>query len=210
MFKNAIFDVDGTLINSFDGVTKSVRYAIEKMGESSISDEIAASFIGPSLFDSFTNTLHYPEQTAKIAIEHFRARYNEIGVYECSLYEGMRELLIKLKAENVLLSVASSKPSVFIKKLFDKFEITSYFDSVQGVSKEERTSDKKEMVKNAILDKNAVMIGDRKYDFIAAKQNNIFSIGVTFGFAPKGEFEEFKPDFIAKDTDEIFDIVLKN
>lgn len=206
-FTNAIFDMDGTIINSEKGVTESVIYSLQKMNSPPLTKGILKQFIGPSLYDSYTNHCHMNDSEAKQAINYYREIYVQGMLYECEIYDGIIELLTKLKMEGVRLSIASSKPIVSLKKLLAHLDLARFFEKVVGSSYSETSSDKHEYVSNARLEENAVMIGDRCYDIVAAKSLKIPVIAVTYGFGDTTEFTDFNADYIAANADDIYNII---
>ena len=210
MYNNAIFDVDGTIIDSSEGVFGTLRLAVEKMGKPPISEDKIKLFMGPSLFDGFTRIAGYTEQEAWRGIEIYRECYASGGLYKCKMFDGYPELFEKLTKKGVKLCAASTKPQVFLTPLFEHLGIAKYFEKVLGPIKEATGSSKKDLILAAKLSENAVMIGDRKYDIISAREAGVDVIGVTYGFADAGEFDEYKPDYTAKNTEEIYKIIIES
>ncbi len=210
MYDNAIFDVDGTLIDSSQGVFGTLRETIAKMGKPPLPEEKIRLFMGPSLFDGFTKIAGYSEKDALRGIDIYRESYGEKGLYECRLFDGYPELFERLKRAGVKISAASSKPHEFLIPLFKHLGIAKYFEIIAGPEKESHGSDKSELILKAKVSDNAVMIGDRKYDVLSARAAGVDVIGVTYGFAAKGEFDEYKPDYLAKDVDEIYEIITES
>ncbi len=209
MYDNAIFDVDGTIIDSSQGVFGTLRETIEKMGKPPLPEDKIRLFMGPSLFDGFTKIAGYSERDALRGIEIYREHYGEKGLYECRMFDGYPELFEKLKNAGVRLCAASSKPKEFLPPLFERLGIEKYFERIVGPAQEKRVSDKTELILAAKVSDGAVMIGDRKYDVLSARSAGVDVIGVTYGFAADGEFDEYKPDYLAKNTDEIYKIITK-
>ncbi len=208
MYKNAIFDVDGTIINSYKDVTGGICYALEKLGYSRPEESVLKKFIGPTVYESMTQILKLPHEVASEIITIYRGWYETIDHSGTVMYPGFPDLLDRLKKEGVRLSLASTKPTRFIPKIFDKFGITHYFEKIIGATDEKSASDKTVLIEKARLDESAVMIGDRKFDIAAATKLNIDSIGVTYGFMEEDEFIKFPPTYIARNTDEIFEIII--
>lgn len=222
MYQYLLFDLDGTLTNPEEGITKSAQYALKKMGIEENDLEKLKLFIGPPILDNFMNMYGMSETDGKRAIEIFRERFAPIGVFENKLYPGIKEMLAELKAAGKTLVVASSKAIKFVEQILEYFEIKEYFDIVMGSEMDGTRSKKEEVVEEVLrqldlLDKspeyrndNAVMIGDRKFDVEGAKEYNLTSIGVTFGFAPEGELEKAGADYIVNTVEELKKFLLED
>lgn len=209
MYKNIIFDADGTLINSFEGIFKGINYVLREVGESELSAEEIKKFVGPALAHSFREFLHFDEEKVEKSITLYRDYYALHGVFECELYDGIKELIEQLHADGKILSVATSKPQKFIEIILKNKGLDKYFTVISGADMSEKHSGKKELIQAAICDENAVMVGDRYFDIEGAKNAGIDSIGVLYGFCADGEFEKYVPTHIAKDTTDIYNIVTK-
>lgn len=209
MYKNVIFDADGTLLNTFSGIKSSIDYATDKLGKQRIDTQTLHKFVGPSLFDSFTNTVGYDSATAVRGIEFYREHYSVTGAFDCELYDGIVDTLKNLKSAGVILSVATSKPQRFIDIILKDKGLYDYFDIVCGSSESDDHSDKSAIVKKAMCNDSAIMVGDRHYDINGAKAVGIDSIGVEWGFCEKDEFITYPPTYIVTTPNEICDIVIK-
>ena len=210
MYKNAIFDVDGTIVDSFDGIGKCALYALEKLGRPPLPESELRKFVGPALYDSFSVVAGIEGDELKEAVKLYRDRYETHGVYECTVFGGYPELFERLIEKGVTICAASTKAYKFLVPTLEHNGLAKYFTKIVGPPAEASTSDKTEYIKAARLDENAVMIGDRKYDILSAHNAGVDVIGVTYGFAEDGEFERYKPDYIAKDTNEIYEIIMNN
>ena len=195
MYKYLFFDLDGTLTDSQEGITKSVSYALINLGYEDIPFEEKKKFIGPPLLDSFMNICKMDEETAREAIRIYRSRYSDVGKYENTPYDGIPMLLKKLKEENKVLVIASSKPTEFVVDILKKFEILDYFDIISGADLAGTKGSKEDVISEALKEldlsdeekKEVVMIGDRHYDIIGANNFGLDSIGVGYGFAESKE-----------------------
>ncbi|MBQ7907144.1 MAG: HAD hydrolase-like protein [Clostridia bacterium] len=212
-YKVALFDMDGTLVNTFEGVKNSLIYAFEKLGDP-VQDNLQR-FIGPPLTQSFKEFCGYDEEKMNLAIEYYREYYAKQGIDECQLYDGIKELLRDLKNAGVKIYLATSKPDIFAHRLAHNFEISPYFDYFACASADEKTRTTKEQVMALAMEqlegydkKDIVMIGDRHFDINGAKAFGISSIGVTFGFGSEEELRETGATHIAHNTEEIKSIVL--
>ncbi|MBO4383955.1 MAG: HAD family hydrolase [Clostridia bacterium] len=221
MYDTVFFDLDGTLVDSSEGITKSVEYALGKYGIRPVSRDELKVFIGPPLVDSFMRFYGFDEPKAVEACRFYRERYKVKGVYENRVYDGIKELLALLKERGKTVVLATSKPEIFANIVLDDMGLRRYFDLVAGADLDDADKEggnyrsKKEdviayaVVSLGIADKKTVlMVGDRKHDIIGAKLNGIDSVGVLFGFGSREEFEEAGADYIAETPADIAEIVL--
>lgn len=195
MYKYLFFDLDGTLTDSQEGITKSVSYALINLGFEDIPFETRKKFIGPPLLESFMNYCGMDEDTAKEAVRIYRERYSDVGKFENRPYDGIPELLKELKEDNRVSVIASSKPTEFVIDILKKFEMYEYFDIISGADMAGLKASKEVVIEEALKElsldedglKEVVMIGDRHYDIIGAKHFGLDSIGVGYGFAKSKE-----------------------
>lgn len=207
MIKNIIFDLDGTISKSGEGILNSFAYSLKKMGKS-YDYESLKKYIGPPLRDSFVKEVG--EERADRAVEIYRSYYAKKGVYEASAYEGICELLKNLYENNYRIYLATSKikkPSLEVLKYFD---LLKYFTYVEGSNE---LLDNKSKVIQSVIDKNklrkdeSIMIGDRSYDIESGFALGLKTIGVSYGY---GDISEFKrADYIAHSPQEIGEIIKK-
>lgn len=194
--KAILFDLDGTLIDSSEGITKSTQYALAHYGI--IENDLSKfyKFIGPPLVASFKKYYDFPEEQAVEAVAVYRERYNKIGLFECSLYPGVRECIEKLKAQGYLIGMASSKPEVSCRRILEHFGILELFDDVVGATFDGRI-DTKEEVLNEVMRRwsdvpkdEMCLIGDTMFDVEGANQVGIRTVAVNFGFGNVQEMVE--------------------
>lgn len=212
MYKYLFFDLDGTLTDSHEGITKSVSYALVSLGYNEPELDSLFGFIGPPLSDSFKKYYNMDDEEAKEAIRIYRERYSTIGKFENYPYEGIPELLKKIKEQGRKLIIASSKPTEFVEDILKKFEIYDYFDIVQGADMAGLKGTKEAVIEGAmemlgIGEENkaeVVMIGDRHYDINGAKYFGIDSIGVNYGFKQsEKELEEAGATYVVDTVEEL-------
>ena len=188
-----LFDLDGTLTKSEEGILKSIRYALEKMGFMERNDDKLKSFIGPPLEDSFRNNYGMSKEKCQKAVEYYREYYADKGIFECEVYEGLPHMLDILKNKaGRHLGVVSSKPREYTEKILEHFDIAKYFDFVVAPEFGDETKGKDEFVKEALEKWGAdphqcLMVGDRKFDILAAEANRVYSIGVLYGYGTMTE-----------------------
>ncbi|MDD6794943.1 MAG: HAD family hydrolase [Clostridiaceae bacterium] len=212
LMKYILFDLDGTLTDPKEGITKSVQYALKKFGIEEECDNLT-KFIGPPLDISFKEFYGFDSEESKLALKYYRERYSEIGLFENKIISGIPEVLDQLKKSGKILLVATSKPTIFSIKICDKFNLSQYFHKILGSELNGERSNKWEVINELIKEYNcslddAIMIGDRKHDIIGAKKCGISSIGVQFGYAEKGELAEAGADYIVNRPEELLNIIL--
>lgn len=191
-YENILFDLDGTLTDPKIGITKSVNYALKKF--SIIVDDLDTlkKFIGPPLGKSFELFYEMDKQKSEIAISYYREYFSEKGIFENIIYPGISEILQKLQKRKMTIIIATSKPVIFAKRITEHFNITQYFNHIEGSELDGRLSDKSELIKHIITKyklniNKTLMIGDREHDIIGANNNQIDSIGVGYGYGSKEE-----------------------
>ncbi|MBQ3137612.1 MAG: HAD family hydrolase [Clostridia bacterium] len=209
MYKTVLFDLDGTLTDPGLGITNSVAYALKKYGIEVGEREKLYAFIGPPLNESFKKYYNFSEEKAMEAIWCYREYFSEKGIFENEIYEGIRQLLQKIKASGRKVILATSKPEEFALKILDYFELTEYFDVVAGASMDEKRNKKGDVIKYAMekggfTSEGAVMVGDREHDIFGAQENGIDTIGVLYGYGSREELEKAGAMYIAENVDDIF------
>ncbi len=208
--KLILFDFDGTVVDNSEGIYNCIRYALEKKGMKPLSDKVLRSFIGPSLFDSFMWNCTDDKEVAEELVTLYRERYKPVGSTEVRVYDGIRELLLKLKNEGYFTAVCSSKPYEFVRKIAKEQELENLFDGFFCPSFQSHVSDKSSLALEAIKHfgvekEEAVLIGDTRFDVAAARAAEISSIGVLYGFSEEGEMDS--ADKIAADVKDIYPII---
>jgi len=203
LYKYILFDFDGTVFDTVEGITKSARYALNKFGLDAELDFLRC-FAGPPLVDKFMEVYDFTREQAEQATVYFKERYQPVGINECRIFPGMKEMLIRLKEAGFVLGIATSKPQHLAEKLLEGECMTGLFDVICG-SSGLGNNDTKESVLRRAMEKlgadreNAVLVGDTKYDVQGAKLCGIDCIGVRFGYAAEGELEEAGAAYIVDD-----------
>ncbi len=192
--RTIFFDLDGTLTDPKDGITRCIQYALESLGAIVPTTDELLWCIGPPLQASFVELLDGDEVSAGKAVALYRERFTETGLYENTLYDGIPEVLSELQAAGDRLFVATSKPHVYAERIVRHFGLDSYFDTVFGSELDGTRVDKSDLLAYAIERTEtetgtAVMIGDRKHDMIGAQNNGLTGIGVLYGY---GSHEELR------------------
>lgn len=207
--KYILFDLDGTITDPKEGITKSVAYALESFGILVEDMDTLCKFIGPPLRDSFTEFYDFNEEQAELAIKKYREYFTDKGIYENILFKGIPELFEDLLGNGKVIILATSKPTVFAVKILEYFHIKQYFRFIAGSELNLNRATKGEVIQyaleqNGIFDKSeAIMIGDRKHDIIGAKENGIKSVGVLFGYGDRPELQEAGADYIVETIEEL-------
>ena len=209
-----LMDLDGTITNPKEGITKSIQYALRAMNIFVEDLDSLTKHIGPPLREGFMEYYGFSRDEAEEATAEYRKYYAEKGIYQNKLYNGMESLLTKLKQAGKYLIVATSKPEEYAVKILQSFHLEHYFDDICGATFDSSRADKEAVIRYA-LEKNSitdldrtVMVGDRKYDILGAKAVGIASIGVLYGFGSRKELEEAGADYIAATVEELYDIII--
>lgn len=211
MLQCVLFDLDGTLTDPKEGITKSVQFALYQQGIKEPDLDKLEPFIGPPLKDSFMAYYGLSAEAAEKAIVDYRSRFSPIGIFENKVYAGIPQMLRKLKDAGMHLAVASSKPEVFVNRILEHFELAEYFDVVVGSLLDGGRVEKEEVVAEALSRLGEVshckvnretcaMVGDRKFDVYGGKEHGLTTVAVAYGYAGKGELEEAEPDYIARNV----------
>ena len=198
-----LFDLDGTLTNPQEGITNCVQHALRAFGIEEPDLEKLIPFIGPPLIQSFMEFYNMSEEDARKAVAVYRERFSTVGLFENFPYPGIADMLAELKAQGKILAVASSKPTVYVRRILEKFELAPYFNVIEGSNLDGTRVDKKDVIAEVLsqLDNpsadDLLMIGDRKFDVIGARETGFGCVGVRFGFAAPDELEQSGAVYIA-------------
>ncbi len=215
MYQTILFDLDGTLTDSKEGITKCVQYALSKCGISEPNLDRLESFIGPPLKQHLRE--RYPdltEEEAGRALEWYRERFRTVGLFENQLYNGVPELLENLRDAGRTLVLATSKPTIFTKRILNHFAIDRYFQVVVGSELDGRRGEKSEVIEEALRrvsvgGHQAVMVGDRKYDMLGAKKWGLSTIGVLYGYGSREELQSAGADWLVPDIPSLERLLLE-
>ena len=215
MKKYLLFDLDGTLTDPMLGITKSVRYALNKFGIEVEDLNQLCKFIGPPLKDSFMDFYNLTEEDASKAITYFREYFSTKGIYENEVFYNIEDMLISLKEQNKSLIIATSKPTVFAEKILEHFNLKKYFDFISGSNLDNTRTKKADVIKYALEENGLtdiseiIMIGDREHDVIGAKSLGIECIGILHGYGSYDELSDSGAAYIVKDVNELHSLLLK-
>lgn len=193
--KAILFDLDGTIINSEEGITKCVQYALKAYGIDEPDRSKLLCFIGPPLEPVFREKYGMTAEEAWQSVVKYRERFDEKGIFECCLYDGVKDVIIDLKKKGYVLALASSKPEQACRRILEHFGLTPYFDEIVGSTLDGSISTKEEvlaelwrrMKAHSIRKEEMCLIGDTKYDAAGAGAFGIRCIGVSYGFGTKEE-----------------------
>jgi len=208
-----LFDLDGTITDSGEGVTNSVMYALGKYGIEVENRAELYRFIGPPLIDSFMNYYGFDHEKAVEAVSYYREYYQKTGIWENTVYEGIPELLKKMNDCGKRVLVATSKPEHFARLILEKHDIAKYFEFIAGASMDESRSQKDEVIQYALESCNitrmsdVVMVGDTKFDIIGANKFGMDSVGVLFGYGTEEELKKEGATYICENAEEIWNIL---
>lgn len=202
-----LFDFDGTISDTGEGIRKSVAYSLEKMGFPMLSESMLSRFIGPPLHDSYKEFCGMTDKQAETAIVRYRERYVDIGLYESHLYPGMAALLRALHQAGAYLAIASAKPQFMLERLAAYYKINGYLDNIVGVGLDRHSADKRDLIQRALktgLDpRKACMVGDRRFDMEAARTLGVAALGANYGYALPGELTESGADAVFDSVNEL-------
>lgn len=202
-----LFDLDGTLTDSTEGIINSVIYALERKNISYTSKKELHRFVGPPLQSSFRDYCGFGEDEAKDAVRVFREYFTQKGIYENAVYEGVAEMLNALYTSGFTLAVATSKPEAFAEQILTRFDLAKYFNVIAGASME--GTDKPTVIRQALTrlemepSSRVLMVGDREHDILGAKEVGISSLGVLYGYGSEKELSKAGADYIVRTPFEI-------
>lgn len=208
-FDKVLFDLDGTLTDSAEGIFNCLRYSIDRMGREQPTDDLLMEFLGPPLDESYKNRLGYTMEEAKIALTYYRERYQPLGIYENKLYPGIKDLLHRLsQRKDIGVYVATAKPLPSAITVLEYFKIHQYFDDVSGAAFDDSIKGKTQVIANLLqriedtVDRDRIlMIGDRHHDIDGARKNGIRSLGVLYGYGNKDEIGH--ADYVVETVEEL-------
>lgn len=210
MYKNILFDLDGTLTDPKVGITKCVAYALKYFGIEVEDTDTLCDFIGPPLSTMFAKCYGFDEGQCTKAIEVYRERFSTVGKFENEVYPYTEKILSLLKDKGIRLFVATSKPEKFAVEILEHFGLSHYFERIRGIGMDEEKVEKDVIITRVMSEYNlspadTVMVGDRCFDIIGAHKNGIRCIGVLFGYGSKDELAEHKADIIIDTNKDLFD-----
>lgn len=208
-----LFDFDGTVFDTVEGITKSVQYALRKHGMDAELGELRC-FAGPPLVEKFMEVFDTDEAEAKQLVTDFRERYVPVGVYESKPFAGIDELLAKLHEAGFTVGVATSKPQPLAELLLERVGLRNSFDIIVGSGSGVVNDEKWQIVTRAMegvgsAPEETVLVGDTRYDVEGAHRCGIPCIGVRWGYAAEGELEAAGANAIASDMEDLYNLLKK-
>lgn len=218
MYQYLMFDLDGTLTDPREGITKSVQYALQCMGIREENLTKLEPFIGPPLLESFREYYDFSVEQAREAVEYYREYFSVTGVYQNRLFDGVPKLLSDMKSNGKTVATASSKPEPFVRLILEHFHVDSYFDYICGGSMDESRISKEDVIEELLCSrmklpkeewKHVLMIGDRRHDVEGAAKFGIPCLGLSMGFAAEGELEKAGAVAIVDSIGAIGEFILK-
>lgn len=212
MYKLVLFDFDGTVFDTGEGVMKSAQFAAQAFGYDEPDFRALRGFVGPPLLNSFMTRYGVDEIIGKAMIGKYRERYSSVGLSESSLYPGVVELVRKLRGAGRTVAVATGKPTGFTRIILENNGLGDLFDDVLGSEFDGTRSQKWEVIDELLCKygrEDAVMVGDRDNDVLGAKKCNIPCIGVSWGYAEEGELLISGALYIVDNVKELENILMR-
>lgn len=198
-----LFDLDGTLTDPYEGISRCVLHAMAGLGRAAPDEAALRSVVGPPLQEGFASLGVPPTQVAA-AVRLYRERYTTHGLYENQVYDGIPALLRGLRGDGLRLAVATSKPEVYAQRVLDHFGLDVLFDVVGGATFDGTRRHKADVIAHALATADspggagAVMVGDRAQDVRGAQAHGLRCVGVRWGYAEEGELEAAGADQVVR------------
>lgn len=214
-YNTILFDLDGTLVDSGLGITNSVIYALNQLGIQNVERTELYKFIGPPLINAFMEYYGFTKKQAQEALAHYRVFYNKKGIYQNTVYNGVKEMLETLKKNGKKIILATSKPEVMALTVLQNCDLLKFFDCITGATLDEKLCEKPDIIAYALKRNNitdlggAIMVGDRHHDIEGAKVNKIASVGVLYGYGSLEELKNARADYIVDNSTSLLEILNK-
>ena len=204
------FDLDGTVSNNFQGISRCLNFALEQLGLRQLTDLEVMPFVGPPFRESLPRA--FPGIDTEAALKLYRERYATTGWLENSLYDGMAQAISTLHSQGFTIALCTSKPRVFAERIIEHFDLARYFQGVHGPELDGKFDRKTDLLAHLIehyktAPENALMIGDRDKDVEAALHVGAHSLGVLWGFGSRQELSEAGAKHIVTRPDELVDTI---
>lgn len=216
MYNTILFDLDGTLTESGEGIIKSVQHALEIVGRPEPDAQKLRFFIGPPLAESFMRHLGCDSEFAQKCVAYYRERFSVTGIFENALYPGVYEMLETLKQKGLVLAVASSKPEHFVEQVLEHFQVRQFFDEAIGSTLDEKRIKKADVIEEALERMQmkghraeVLMVGDKEHDVLGARQAGLSCVAVSYGYGTMEELEEAAPLAIVSSVAELTELIIK-
>ena len=211
-YRCCLFDFDGTIADTGEGIRRSVAYSLARMGRPALPEATLSRFIGPPLHDSYMEFCGMTDDEAEAAIKLYRERYVDVGLYESYLYPGIAALLRALHGAGAHVAVASAKPQFMLEKLAEYYDIRAHLDVIVGVGLSRHSADKRDLILRALPEginpADACMVGDRRFDIEAARALGLGAIGADYGYGLPGELAEAGADAVFDSVEALAEYLL--
>lgn len=208
--KSILFDLDGTLTDSGEGIINCAVYALEQLGLPVPPRDTMGVFVGPPLWDTFEK-FGVPKEKTDEAVRIFRSRYIPVGKFENTPYPGIGETLAELKRQGCRLYVATSKPETTAVEILEHFDLAKYFDEICGADLDRSRNSKSQVIAYLLektpADEERIMVGDTAYDVIGAAAHGIPTIGVSWGYGEVKDMVDAGAAAICENTDELLQLL---
>ncbi len=194
--KALLFDLDGTVTDPKDGITRCIAHALKKMGVKAPPLEELTFAIGPPLCHSLARLIASDDRDdVEAALAAYRERFASVGLFENEVYEGIPAALAELRDRGHALYLATSKPRIYAERILAHFELTSCFSGIYGSELDGHMESKDEIIGHILAVRliksgDAVMIGDRSHDVLGARANHVAALGVTLGYGTRDELTQ--------------------
>lgn len=210
MAKAILFDLDGTLTDSGEGIMNCAALALRHFGLPVPDNQKMREFVGPPLDATFIR-FGVPADKTDEAIRVYRSRYTTIGLFENFPYSGIEDALIKLIQQGHRLFVATSKPEEMSVKILEKFGLAKYFEKICGATLDGTRSSKSDVIAYLLAQADniaeAIMVGDTTYDVIGAAKHGIDTIGVSWGYGNAADMQAAGAKAIANTMEEMVALI---
>lgn len=213
LFSNYIFDLDGTLTDSRQGIFNSLVYALQQLGYNEIPASLPKGFVGPPLQKGFETIFGMNRNEVKQAVNLFREYYNDKGWKENIPYDGIIDMLSELSQSNVSVFVATAKFEEYSNRIIKHFDLDTYIQKLYGANYEEKKTGKTHIIERAVIDNNldtesTVVIGDTHFDINGAKELNLKSIAVGYGFSDAEDLKKLEPDYFVEEVEDLYQLII--
>jgi phosphoglycolate phosphatase len=196
LLDNILFDLDGTLTDSAEGIVKSYCFALESLGQPLPSLDRLRARIGPPVEETFAVLLQTTDpHTILAAVTLYRERYSSVGLFENRVYPGVIDMLQAMRNAGKRLYLATSKPLPYARRILDRFGLSDYFAGTHGSALDRPNTGKVELIASVLAIEGlaadaTIMVGDRKHDIIGACENGVFAVGAAYGYGSEAELRE--------------------
>jgi len=196
-YATVLLDLDGTLTDSAPGILASIAHAMDSMGISMPPDDVTRTFLGPPLVDTFSGHFGLNDADVSLAIDRYRERYHDVGLFENEVYPGIPELLERLVDDGMTLGVATAKPTYSATRILEHFDLASRFTFIGGAELDGSRQHKNDVIAHTLVELEAlgastsagtvVMVGDREHDVRGALHHDVPCVGVLWGYGTREE-----------------------